>query len=119
MHCKIVDTNRMGTCSWGNRGAPVLEADSWLMLLLHRWSSCKLGTLSCMDTTCGTVHYYICESDKSLLLLPFEEMPATDLRPTQAAFVQDQDAESLIVRCASEFFWSRHCHEVVRQIDTS
>ena len=54
-----------------------------------------------------------------LFLLLYGEMPATDLRPTQAAFVQDQDAERLVGGCASEFFWSWHCHEIVCQIDTS
>ena len=55
----------------------------------------------------------------ALFLLPYEEMPATDLRPTQAALVQDQDAERLVVGCASEFIWSWHCHEVVCQVNTS
>lgn len=55
----------------------------------------------------------------SLVLLPYEEMPATNLRPPQAAFVQDQDAERLIVGGASEFLWSWYCHEIVCQVDTS
>ncbi len=118
--CSKACTARLNTCNRGNARPSASEPDSCLISLLHKCSSCKLGTLACIESTCNLklLHCSMEASSGDGCNIADHYHP-TDLRPVQVALVEDQDAQCLVWWCTDGVFWTWHSHDVSSQVDTS